>query len=178
MSFEAAALLLAWVAITVLAFAMSGLLRQVHALRHEREGSGTSLGPSVGGRIPPIDGASPANPRLVLLFADRDCSACRVIVPEFINRAHADLNGTDYVVLLSGDDGGAWLPLTRGGRVRILLDQREAFRRYRIPVTPFGVIANGGVVIASEPLGSEAALWRFLQGGRTRTGGGIRIETR
>lgn len=164
MSFQTSALILAWIAIMILAFAMSGLLRQLHVIRAALDPQRrVTLGPATGAVAPPIDGIG-ANgwPRpTVLLFMERGCPTCRAIQDELTGVAGDEL---DLIVVFPEDAEGA---VPEG--VRIVSGQPDAFRDFGIAFTPF-VVAVGpdGRVTASQPLGSVNSLRTFLGSQRER----------
>ena len=57
MSFTMSAFLITWLAIALLAFAMSGLVRQVHALASSRQAVPFRTGPPIGAVLPDLNGA-------------------------------------------------------------------------------------------------------------------------
>ena len=79
MSFTMSAFLITWLAIALLAFAMSGLVRQVHALASSRQAVPFRTGPPIGAVLPDLNGAfrvsHPTKPT-VLLFSEATCSTC------------------------------------------------------------------------------------------------------
>lgn len=165
MDFEASALVLAWVAIILLAFAMSGLTRQLHALSGRSIGLESRLGPTPGDVAPPLDGAHLGWPHSsILLFADVMCPSCNTVLPVFRSLADKHLE-IDFTAVFPNDADGF-----ESGRVRILHGQADAFESFHIPVKPFAVaIAPGGVITDSRPIGNARAMREFVaQTGRTR----------
>jgi hypothetical protein len=163
LSFEATALLLAWVAIVLLAFAMSGLLRQVHALTTGAAQTRPQVGPAVGSQAPAVllDGNGSSRPS-ALLFVDGHCETCGEILPEIERIARAE--GTPRLALLFPDTAQT----VRGGAVKVFQHQAALFDRFRIPATPFGVmVGTDGTVIAAEPIGSTTSLREFLASERS-----------
>jgi hypothetical protein len=156
-SLEATSILLAWVAIALLAFAMSGLLRQVQQLQAGTLGA-RILGPEIGSlpRTTLADGRSWAR-QTVLLFLDATCESCGQIADALDHHAHgsADL---ELVAIYPGPGNGT------AASVQVLEHQQQLFTDYRIPATPFGVRVDArGIVVAAAPLGSVSALDSFVQ---------------
>jgi hypothetical protein len=58
MSFTMSAFLITWLAIALLAFAMSGLVRQVHALASSQQAVPFRTGPPIGAVLPDLIGRS------------------------------------------------------------------------------------------------------------------------
>ena len=79
MSFTMSAFLITWLAIALLAFAMSGLVRQVHAPASSQQAVPFRTGPPIGAVLPDLNGAfrasHPTKPA-VLLFSEATCSTC------------------------------------------------------------------------------------------------------
>jgi hypothetical protein len=159
MSFQTSALLLAWVAIAVLAFALSGLLRQLHLIRTALDPQRrVTLGPPRGIVAPAIDGVGRDgwHRPTVLLFMDTDCTTCRTIQAEL--GGLADREDLDFVAVFAGDADGQ-IP----ERVQLVTAEPEAFRRFNVSYTPFAVaLDQDGRVAAGQPLGSVDSLREFL----------------
>lgn len=86
MTLTATLLLLTWMALIVLGFALAGLLSRVHRLEQQVAGAAPApAGAGAGG--PPVGVTAPSVPGLdleggaVLLFADRECGSCRRVLP-------------------------------------------------------------------------------------------------
>lgn len=165
MSFETSVLLLTWVAILLLAFVVSGLLRRMHFLSSggvPRE----SPGPAPGTTAPDFRRFAPGSPKTtVLLFLDRDCASCQEVTAE--TRALLGEPGMRlaFVALFSGpahqDPDSA---------IKVFADEAATFDRYQIPVVPFAVLVDpAGRVQASEPVGSAEALRTLLDETGTAT---------
>jgi hypothetical protein len=161
MSFEATALLLAWVMIVILAFAMAGLLRQVHALSTGRPVRRLGLGLQVGTPAPELSAPTVlAGATTALVFADNACATCEVVLPELARLAKAN-----------GDRALRFAAVYRNGKseidtpaLAVLEGETEAFENYRIPATPFGVVvARDGTVADAQPIGSVEVLHQFVR---------------
>ncbi|MEH0971488.1 hypothetical protein V6U77_10180 [Micromonospora sp. CPCC 205546] len=160
MSFQTSALILSWIAILLLAFTVSGLVRQVHALSSGAVGRrAESVGLRPGAPAPGFARLAPAAPAvpLVLLFLEPDCGTCTEVLAEAND--HHDRPGLEFRVLYREDPPAraAELPIT------VLGGQAELFERYDALATPFAtVVDRAGRVLRAEPLGSRAALHRLL----------------
>jgi hypothetical protein len=155
MSFDTTALILTWVAITLLGFALAGIVRQVRMLAMALRSPEAAIGPAIGYVAPEIglngDSSEP-RPRL-MLFVDEDCQSCLQLLPEFAEQAGR--TEAELIAVFAGTANG----LAAGSDVRVLEHQRSTFERYRIPVTPFGVVIDSaGLVGASAPIGSSQDL--------------------
>ncbi len=160
MSIETTALILAWAAILILAFAMAGLLRQIHFLRQGLHPERLRAGPKIGepalslGDVPISSGRPTA-----LVFVDNKCQTCRRIMPELSGLA-AQTKGDLQLMLLFREEADG----SRDYGISVLENQREAFARYRVPLTPFAVlVTRDGLIAAAEPLGSPEAVRIFAQ---------------
>jgi hypothetical protein len=154
MSVQASALILAWIAIAMLALAMSGLLRQVRALSAQTTQRPVRAAALTGAPAPEFEGTTLQWDRpTLLLFVTSDCRVCKERLRELELFSEQD-GELSYVAVFPGpaDD----LP---SQRVQVLQDQSAAFRRLSIPVTPFGVVVTpGGVVSHAAAVGSSLAL--------------------
>jgi hypothetical protein len=154
MDFETSALVLAWLAIAVLAFAMAGLLRQVILLRAALLAPAAArLGPMIGSPAPALPGIDYTGKRTVLLFADEHCESCRSI----LGALDPAPEKPDVVVLFkAGANGQPVAP------ERLFVHQSELFDRLGVDITPFAVMVGGDArIAAAEPLGSPAMLDDF-----------------
>ncbi|MGH3757532.1 hypothetical protein [Actinophytocola sp.] len=161
-----AAVVLAWIVLIVLAFAMAGLLHQLRdvraALRRRAPAGHASSAPPPGG--PVSVRPTGAKVRSVVLLVDGHCPTCAEVAPVFADLARAgsadvdsadiDSADVDFVVLsyaandLGDDldgvryvvDSGAYHHLDPGWRPAIV------------------VVGPDGEVEATEPAGSEAAV--------------------
>lgn len=164
MSFEMSALILAWVAIMILAFAMAGILRQVHILTAAVSGGRTLVGPPLGTAAPSLDGVDAWTRSTIAVFVEATCSNCASVLSEFVRLAQAREEGVDFMAIFAEDSNGLQSP-----HVRVLGGQVKAFHDFHIPVTPFGVaIVSGGTVVAASPIGSASALSEFVDDAQER----------
>lgn len=163
MSFQAAAIALAWLAIIILAFAMAGILRGMRFLIEGRVPQPLDSGPPLGSSVPNFvaDLAGAEATRAVLMFADTYCDACERILPEFAELAEAN-EDIRFIVLFRGSANGFANP-----RVAIRDGQADTFDRLRVTFTPFLVgVDSNGTVVDSAPGGSPERLQVFV--GRLR----------
>jgi hypothetical protein len=164
MSFQTSALLLTWIAILILAFALSGLLRQLHLIRLALDPQRrVTLGPARGIQAPPVDGVGTAGwtRPTVLLFMAADCPVCSAIQDELESVA---ADGLELVAVFAGEAEG-----TFPDGIEIVAGDPEAFRKFNISFTPFAVAVDGdGRVAASQPLGSIRSLHEFVSLQRER----------
>jgi|Tabmets5t2r1_1033131.scaffolds.fasta_scaffold131083_2 F plasmid transfer operon protein len=163
MSVQASGLLLAWVAIIGLAFATSGLLRQVQTLSAQLKTSASRSSTAVGRPAPELEDSGIGWDRPTLLvFAAADCQVCRQRLGELDGVAEQDGGGLALVAVFSGPVDG-FQPRS----VTVLENQRSAFERFGVPITPFGVLVNReGMVAHATALGSAAALDELVKTGR------------
>lgn len=151
MSFEATALVLAWLAILVLTLAMSGLLRQVRILSAAQDGTLASAGPAVGQLVPARLGPS----EMLLVFMDHDCPSCARLKPELA--AIADAAGVPAAVVFRDDAAEDGIP-----GAAVFSNEASTFQQLRIPATPFAILASSGEVKRSAAVGSSGRLREFL----------------
>ncbi|HSK98514.1 MAG TPA: hypothetical protein VK891_17945 [Euzebyales bacterium] len=157
LTFEQTALLLSWVAILLLAFALSGLVRQVHAVTEavaggQRRASGPSVGTIVPA-LPNLDGASST----LLLFADVGCGSCEQAVAR-IARAAREHHGVAHAVLYRGAG-----PATRPAEVAVVTNAGAHFDALGVSATPLAVAVDGQRrVVTSALVGAPALLDEFL----------------
>lgn len=153
MSFELSALLLTWVALAVLALAMSGLLRQVRDLQM-RTSSRLAIGPERGQSLAEFEEVGSIVKNGVAIFVDSSCLSCRQILPELADAA-ATSNGLRYWVLFRDQNTEDFT----APHVTVLSRQGPLFERLRISVTPLGVAVDSeGRVIDAKPIGSASML--------------------
>lgn len=161
MSVEATAVVLAWVAIVMLAFAMAGMLRQLKTLT-ELVGSrsGPAPGSQRGQRIPDelLAGltSNGSQREQILAFMDQNCPGCTAIAPA-LERLAAE--GAVDVHLVFRDKAKG----VPSGRVSVLEGMGSAFDRLQIPATPFALrISNGGNITDAAAIGSTDRLRAFI----------------
>ncbi len=150
MSFETTAILLTWVAMTLLALTVAGLVRQVHQLT--RGPHAPDVGPSPGSPAAALDrlGAEPGRTTL-LLFLGEDCPACQDVFQEALT-----LTGAPPMRALFLTDV---IPAVLPANMRVFADQGELFEAYQVPATPFAVVIGAdGRIRTAEPIGSVRAL--------------------
>lgn len=161
MSFEATALVLAWGAITVLAFAMAGLLRQVKSLTALIAGEAPSPvpGPGPGQQVPPelvaadMNGAGGGR---TLVFMDGGCPGCAAIAPEL------DRLASEPAVHIQAIFPDRATGLTE--RLSALEGMSAAYEQLQIPATPFAIhVGPEGVIADAAPIGSAHALRLFVE---------------
>jgi hypothetical protein len=163
MSFEASALVLAWVAIVLLALGLAGLLRQVQLLSRGRvavaPAPGTAAAHSprdlVGFRLPrqgPLaDLVHPAAHRTVLAFVSPGCPSCTQTLERLAAAPDVTTGSVALVAVSTGSCAPAEAALGSAGRCvpqgRPLLDQ------LRVPATPYlvAVGVDGTLVAAVLP---------------------------
>lgn len=132
MSFTASALVVSWVAIGLLGFALAGVLARVHRLERELAGSRPAATP-VGQPLPLPDVEQGP---LLALFVDRDCGACE--------RA---ADGVDDLV-----DQGRAVVYWRD-------EAPEVFGAVDVPISPFAIVVDDGLrVVTAQPVGSPKRL--------------------
>jgi hypothetical protein len=160
-----AAVLLAWLLLVLLAFAMAGLLRQVRDLQAaltRQRGTATRSGLPVS--IRPSAGHAYA----AVLLVDDGCPICARVAPAFARLAHGAPADIDFV-LLRRSNSLAWEP-PEG--VRLVADQ-AAHHRLDPGWQPAVVVLDAdGDVLATEPAGSEEAVRAVVE-----TIAGLRLPT-
>ena len=162
-----AAVVLAWIAIVLLAFALAGVLRQLFDLRTALVGSeATSRPPGPIAGLLVSDAASKDSPwhpqGSILFFLDDTCVSCRNIWAELssidspLRSAVADA-GLEAVVYFRDSAIGTADP------VPTLREARETFERLNIVATPSLALVDGaGRVRSGTPAGSVDAVLKFL----------------
>lgn len=161
MSFLASAVLLSWLAILLLAFAMAGLLRQVRILTEERTPASTVVSPLVGTTVDSL----PAGVTLgrsgsisLTLFASSECSVCKSRLRELQDAAKT-LPRDVHVEAVFADDG---FELSEPLLVR--RQQRELFSHLRIPVTPYVVVLSpAGRIAHAVAVGSDSSFREVVE---------------
>jgi hypothetical protein len=155
MDFVTSALILAWLAILVLALAMAGLLNQVRSLSSGRAGR-AAVGPPVGAEAPPLwpDGRSFEEAHTIALFLDPECESCVRSLRLADELAAVNNRNMRFVAVYRAGVGGHG-----ASHVELLDHAGEAFARYGVPLTPFGVvIGKDRRIVGAAPLGSETSL--------------------
>jgi hypothetical protein len=158
MGFETTVLLLTWVAIALLAFVVSGLVRRVHHLSTGVRAA--ELGPAPGSAAPQFGRLAPGGAdRTLLLFLDADCGVCPQVLAELRDVLAASGRRLPVAALFAG-------PALEAGHegVEVFADEAELFDEYQIPAVPFAVVADGsGRVRTARPVGSPGALRDLLE---------------
>jgi hypothetical protein len=157
--FQTSALILAWVAILVLALAMSGLLRQVHALSPGHTPQ-QQLGPPLGSAAPPLHPSDRTewDAVTIALFLDRSCEVCERNLRLAEELALANAGRLRFLAIFPADADGL-----QQRQVEVIENAHETFTRYRVPLTPYGVvIGSDGRVVQAAPLGSDALLKQLV----------------
>lgn len=158
MSVETSALVLAWIAILVLAFAMAGLLRRIELMREDLVVPGHRVGLPPGtdarGLLPiELDQHLPT----LLLFADATCDSCETVLPE-LSRFAERVDGDAAVLIVSRPPGLR----TDCSAVKTVVDDAP-FDDFRITLVPAAAgIGRGGSLITTEPVGSVDRIRAFL----------------
>lgn len=152
-----AAVVLAWLVLVVLAFAMAGLLRQLRdlqvALARSQQGGPTAGTPTreIPASVRPRAGAAYA----VVLVVDNECALCAEIAPVFAGLAAENPTGLDLLVL--GRTSGEKFERLEGN-ARFVVDA-AAWHRLDPGWRPALVAVDAeGTVVAAEPAGSEDAV--------------------
>lgn len=158
LSFEQSALLLAWVAIVLLALAMSGLLRQVHALTEALQGGRrTAVGPAAGTVVPKLAGLDGVA-RSLLLFVEPACPACDRALERLVTAARNGSDSVGYLVVYRGD-----ATAVQDTAVTTITHADRVFSDLGVTVTPTAVaLDERRTVIASAPVGSPELVEQFL----------------
>lgn len=135
MSPTQAGLLLAWIAIVLLAFALAGVLGEVRRLKLE---TNSELGLQIGQPAPFRVGAESAARGSFVLFADDSCPSCQRILPEFLKLATVGREGIDFVVVSPHDP-----PLIEGATPLTVGHRPDIVEQFRVPAFPFAVGIDG-----------------------------------
>lgn len=156
MDFEAAALVLSWLAIAMLGLAMAGLMRQVQWLT----AGGRSLqhvGPMTGSHALALPGIDYGAVReTVVVFLTHDCPLCVRITPQARALALATADQDVRVVVAKvGSD--------RAGDPGTTSVSEEQLGLWQVSVTPFAVrVGNDSRVVDAGPIESPASLRRLV----------------
>lgn len=156
MSFMTSALIVTWIALLLLAFVVSGLVRQVHALSAGTTHRPRAVGPRAGGPAPGLEPLATELPAM-LLFLSPGCRTCGDVLDE----AAASATGMSLHALYPGPVPDRPVP----PRVTVHGGQDRLFATYDAVATPFAVVVGAdGRVARSGPVGSRAALGDLLVG--------------
>lgn len=162
MTFESAALVAAWTAILLLAFAMSGLLRQIRELqagvpRSSSRRPGPLLGTTL--KMEHRDRLSDA----FLFFAGKSCRTCEALIQELL-RLSRTWDGPRLLVVYKEDAS------TRLDGIASI-SAPELFEDLNVSVVPFGVVTDAhGRVVLADMLGSLDKFTRFAAAARGKEG--------
>lgn len=157
-----AAVVLAWLLIVLLAFALAGILHQVRHLRGHvvrllatTTRSATGADPQLAAEVLPRSGRS----FTAILLVDESCPICAEVAPCFLELGTArEASATDFV-LLSRDESTKF---AGSGDVRYVKDS-GTFHQLDPGWRPaLVVIDRKGKVLAAEPAGSPKALSALL----------------
>lgn len=151
------ALVLAWVAILLLAFGFSGVLRQVRELQGGASHNPETVGPPPGLDISRLD--RPIHIRgkeSILLFAEASCDSCRKVMPAL--KELASQTEIPFVIVLAGKR-----EFDPPSNVQILENRMDAFESLHIPATPFAMHVNAdGKIRSGSLIGSPEGLNNFV----------------
>jgi hypothetical protein len=155
MSFETTALLVTWVAIVLLGLVVAGLLRQVHVLTRGPRNT-PELGLTSGVPAPQIARLAPeAGRSTLLLFLRNDCGSCDDVLHEALGLA------AEHPVRAIFETDAIEVKAPAG--MKIYSGERELFHEYKVPATPFAVLADeNGRVETAVPVGSVRGLRELL----------------
>lgn len=163
-----ALLILAWLAILMLALAMTGLIRQIRIMAAEGQRPGGYGGLSsrrVIRRLPKNVLDADRLGSSVVLFASRGCATCTKVLPAFQALAEANPSRSFVVVYPGRAD------LINDGRLRLVEGRADLFDLMQVPVTPYVIsVDSDGAIGAAGPAGSEARLAQVLE--KTGANGG------
>lgn len=154
MGFQASVLIVTWAAMLVLALAIVGLLRQVHALAGADPPGPHTLGPEIGASAPPLhpDDAIASEAPLVALFLDDSCDSCARTLRVAEELAGQGTGHVQFIALFAAGMNGHG-----SSDMNFIEDAAETFERYQVTVTPYCVVIGRDRRIAeSTPIGSEA----------------------
>jgi len=156
MTFQSSLLGLAWVAILVLALALSGLLRQhrllLARLAEREEGGGSTR------RGVRLDVAVSGH-RSLLIFAKPGCRSCSELARALDGPGSVLPAGVEVSFVFADRSDGI------DTRLPVLTGKRDWFDSLNIRTTPLGVVVDAdGTVMADRALGSPEALQSFVQG--------------
>jgi hypothetical protein len=161
MSFMMSALLITWLMIALLAFAMSGLVRQVHALASSQQAVPFRTGPPIGAVLPHLNGAfralDPTRPT-VLLFSEATCSICAELLPELARLASEHRETIQFGVVFRGTGTAVDGPI-----VAAFEHRSELFDRLGISAVPYAIVTSPrGVVLDAQLTGSVTLLRQLV----------------
>lgn len=158
MSLTATALLLSWVAIITLGFALAGVLQRVHRVElmltpGRATMASTDAASLIGGPAPRVPGLHLDDGRgAVLLFADRACRTCLQVLPTATSAAAAA--GVPVHVLWSGPAG----PVDGADAdVHHHAEAGAAYEAYGVMAAPWIVVVGPEhLIVAAGAVGNQA----------------------
>ncbi len=166
MTIEGSVLVATWIAIVLLALAMSGIVRQLRVLTFAM-GQGRVGPTSLLGRVVPHlrtergDGWRPNKPS-VLLFATSECDVCRDRLRELEAVARRDRGKIAFGAVFKDAPEGFG-----SDTLQVLAENGDAFEELGLPVTPFGiVVSTEGRVAYARAAGSSAAIEELVRAAR------------
>ena len=160
MSVRDAALVLSWLAIAILAFALAGTMRQLRTMSTAVRGllNGRALPAQKGtAPLPSISGWGRQDAPTLLVLAASDCTSCAELLPKLddISRSHAGR----LDVAVAYKDHGQDLE-----HARVLRNQSDLFDLLNVPFTPYGLaVSAGGEVLEATPVGSSDRLMHLAE---------------
>lgn len=158
MQLEYTVLLTAWVAIILLALALSGVIRQLRVIEAKLGELSATHGQASRRSVLALDGHLDPARVTCLYFVDRGCPSCERLLKALpaVAAVHAD----ELSFVVAAMRGGIEV---QGDLLRPATDGGSLAQAFGVPATPYGVaVTPRGVVVASAPLGSEEALERFI----------------
>jgi hypothetical protein len=158
MSLESSAIVLAWICIIVLTFAVAGLHHQLRLLASG--GSQLSrLGPTPGQPVPALREEIDEIPGTkILLFVDTTCTSCISALGEASKLARK-YSQVAFVAVFENEANGY-----ANGKIRVISNASEAFLAFGVRARPTAVLVDGaGAAILAKPVGSTDALRRLAR---------------
>ncbi len=161
MSFETAALVLAWLVIVVLAFAMAGMLAMIRRLEASQAQLSGSLANAVPGsaraqasaRFTPLE-----RPYAFVLTTSASCQACAELMPRFREFVRDHEDAGEFHVLSADSESGTGQP-----GLDVTVDA-AAFAALSPGYTPgLVVIDRTGAVVDVGPGGDLASVHRWIE---------------
>lgn len=158
MSFTESALLAAWLAIALLGFALSGVVRQVRVLSSSGGARLRSPDASNVGRRLPRDLLTTDATRHVFLFVKPRCDVCERRLKELDTLAVGHSPSLAFAAVFPHASNGF-----DASHVRVFSSQSHLLEEFPIPVTPYGIVATAdGTIVGSRAVGSEEELRRLV----------------